>query len=90
MESSGVFVPQSLTFVKELGRRLRYQIGKEKADAPNLYLKSTTVLLDNKFKSFTQPQINVKVLLHLRSLQEHFTLYMCWRIILNLILEMMN
>ena len=31
VESSGVFGPQSLTFVKELGRRLRYQTGEEKA-----------------------------------------------------------
>ena len=31
MESSGVFGPQSLTFLKELGRKLRYQTGEEKA-----------------------------------------------------------
>ena len=31
VESSGVFGPQSLTFVKELGRKLRYQTGEEKA-----------------------------------------------------------
>ena len=31
VEFSGVFGPQSLTFVKELGRRLRYQTGEEKA-----------------------------------------------------------
>ena len=31
MESSGVFGPQSLSFAKELGRRLRYQTGEEKA-----------------------------------------------------------
>ena len=31
MESSGVFGPQSLTFAKELGRKLRYQTGEEKA-----------------------------------------------------------
>ena len=31
VESSGVFGLQSLTFVKELGRRLRYQTGEEKA-----------------------------------------------------------
>ena len=29
--SSGVFGPRSLVFMKELGRRLRYQTGKEKA-----------------------------------------------------------
>ena len=33
VESSGVFGPQSLAFVKELGRRLRYQTGEEKATA---------------------------------------------------------
>ena len=31
MESSGVFGPQSLTFVKELRRKLRYQTEEEKA-----------------------------------------------------------
>ena len=31
VESSGVFRPQSLTFMKELERRLRYQTGEEKA-----------------------------------------------------------
>ena len=31
VESSGVLGPQSLTFVKEIGRRLRYQTGEEKA-----------------------------------------------------------
>ena len=30
MESSGVLGPQSLIFVKELGRKLRYETGKEK------------------------------------------------------------
>ena len=31
VESSGVFGPQSLTFARELGSRLRYQTGEEKA-----------------------------------------------------------
>ena len=29
METSGVFRPQTLSFVKELGKRLRYQNGEE-------------------------------------------------------------
>ena len=33
VESSAIFGPQSLTFLKELGRRLRYQTGVEKATA---------------------------------------------------------
>ena len=47
MESSGVFGPQSLTFVKELGRRLRYQTGEKKAGIYLIQWLSIAVQLGN-------------------------------------------
>ena len=47
MESSGVFEPHSLTFVKELGRELKYQTGEEKAGTYLIQRLSITVQWGN-------------------------------------------